>query len=116
MSLAAVTLRKGVRRVVLVQCLLTLLVAFIFGYVRGMHELISALYGGGVAIVLSLWLARGASRVGGLASIFANVITRYAAVVLFMGLGMGLLHLAPLPLLAAFALAQLGFVTNVHRI
>jgi len=35
---------------------------------------------------------------------------------LFMGLGMGLLHLAPLPLLAAFALAQLGFVTNVHRI
>jgi ATP synthase protein I len=115
MSFAAETLRKGVRRVILFQALLTLLVAAGFGYVRGWHDFLPAAYGGAIAMLLSGWLGRGVMRAGGLGALYANALTRYAAAVLFLGLGMGVLKLAPLPLILAFAVAQFGFLVNVHR-
>ena len=108
------TLRKGVRRVVLFQALLTLLVAAVFGYMRGRPEFLSAMYGGATAILLSGWLGFGASRARGLGSLYANAITRYGIAVLCLGLGLGILKLAPLPLIAAFAVAQFGFLANVR--
>ena len=107
-------LRKGVRRVVSFQALLTLLVAAVFGYVRGRAEFWSALYGGGTAILLSAWLGLGVWRARGLGSLYANFITRYGIAVLCLGLGLGILKLAPLPLIAAFAVAQFGFLANVR--
>ena len=115
MSFAAETLRKGVRRVILFQALLTLLVAAGFGYVRGRPELLSAMYGGVVAILLSAWLGRGVKRAVGLGSLYANALTRYATAMLFLGIGMGVLKLTPLPLIVAFAVAQLGFLAGVQR-
>lgn len=115
MNFAAETLRKGVRRVILFQGLLTLLVAAGFGYVRGGPDILSAMYGGVVAMLLSGWLGRGVLRASGLGSLFANAVTRYAAAMLFLGLGLGGLKLAPLPLIVAFAVAQLGYLANVHR-
>lgn len=106
-------LRKGVRRVVLFQALLTLLVAAVFGYTRGRTEFLSALYGGGSAILLSGWLGLGVWRARGLGSLYANFITRYGIAVLCLGLGLGILKLAPLPLIVAFAVGQFGFLANV---
>lgn len=75
----------------------------------------SALYGGALALLLTWWLGRGVWRSGGLGALYANAITRYAAAMLFLGLGMGVLKLAPFPLIVAFAAAQLGFLARVHR-
>ena len=115
MSFAAETLRKEVRRVLLFQALLTLTVAAGFGFIRGRMDFLSAVYGGAVAVVLSGWLGRGVRRGGGLGSLYANAVTRYAAAVLFLGLGLGILKLAPVPLLVAFAAAQFGFLANAFR-
>ena len=109
------TLRKGARRVVLFQTLLTLLAAAAFGVSRGRYDFLSALYGGAVAVLLSAWLARGTRRAKGLVSLYANAITRYGAAVLFLGLGLGPIKLAPLPLMATFAIAQLGFLASMPR-
>ena len=115
MNFAAEALRKGVRRVILFQALLTLLVAAGFGFARGLTGFLSASYGGAVAVLLSGWLGRGVLRADGLGALYANAVTRYAAAMLLLGLGMGLLKLAPPPLLTAFAIAQFGFLANVHR-
>ncbi|HYA38964.1 MAG TPA: hypothetical protein VEI74_11925 [Candidatus Methylomirabilis sp.] len=108
------TLRKGVSRVVLFQALLTLLVAAVFGYMRGRPEFFSALYGGSTAVLLSGWLGLNVRRARGLGSLFASTITRYGLAVLCLGLGMGAWKLAPLPLIAAFSVSQFGFLANVR--
>lgn len=115
MSFAAETLRKGVRRVLLFQALLTLLVAAVFGVARGWFDWWSAMYGGAVAVSLSALLGRGVLRFTGLGSLYANVITRYGAAVLFLGLAFGVFKLSALPLIVAFAVAQLGFLADVRR-
>lgn len=108
-------LRKGVRRVLLFQALLTLFVAAVFGVARGRYDFLSALYGGAVAALLSGWLGRGVLRSTGLGSLYANAITRYGAAMLFLGLGLGVLKLAPLPLIVAFAVAQFGFLAEMRN-
>lgn len=110
MSFAADKLRKGVRRVLLFQALLTLFVAAAFGIARGRYEFLSALYGGITTILLTAWLGRGVLRGGGLGSMYANAITRYGAAMVLLGVGLGALKLAPLPLIVAFAVAQFGFL------
>ena len=115
MNLAADKPRKGVRRVLLLQALLTLLIAAGFGLARGGPDFLSALYGGTTAMLLTAWLGRGVLRGGGLGSMYANAITRYGAAVVLLGIGLGALKLAPLPLIVAFGLAQFGFVADARR-
>lgn len=115
MNFAAAKLRKGVRRVLLFQALLTLLVAAAFGVARGRHDFLSALYGGAVAVLLSAWLGRGVLRSASLGSLYANAITRYGAAMVLLGVGLGVLRLAPLPLIAAFAVAQFGFLAELRN-
>lgn len=115
MNLAADKLRKGVRRVLLFQALLTLLIAAGFGIVRGGPDFLSALYGGTTAILLTAWLGRGVLRGGGLGSMYANALTRYGAAMVLLGVGLGALKLAPLPLIIAFAVAQFGFVADMRN-
>ena len=107
-------LRNGVRRVVLFQALLTLLVAAVFGYKHGRPEFLSALYGGGTAMLLSGWRGLGVWCARGLGSMYANAIARYGIAVLCLGLGMGVWKLVPLPLIAAFVVAQFGFLADVR--
>ncbi len=114
MNLVADKLRKGVRRVLLLQALLTLLIAAGFGWARGGPDFLSALYGGTTAMLLTAWLGRGVLRGGGLGSMYANAITRYGAAMLFLGVGLSVLKLAPLPLIMAFAAAQFGFVADMR--
>lgn len=115
MNFAAAALCKGVRRVILIQGLLSLFVAAGFGYARGGFSLLSALYGGAITLLLTAWLGRGVWRARGLGALYANAITRYAVAMLFLGFGIGAFKLAPLPLIVAFAVAQLGFLARVHR-
>ena len=112
-------LSRDLRRVLLTQVLLTVLIAGGFGFARGLPELLAALYGGMTTILVTAWLARRVRRAGetatpgaGLIVIYSGAVVRYAAVVVLVGVGIGLLKLAPLPLLSAFAATQFGFLAN----
>lgn len=111
---------RGVRRVVLTQGALTLLVAAIFWAVAGWSEAAAALYGGGVVAVISGWqgwrlrrLDRGASPASDMIALYTGMVQRYAAVFVLLGLGLAVWRMAPLPLIAAFAVAQLGYGVRV---
>jgi len=110
-------LSQDLRRVLWAQGLLTVLIAGGFGFAHGLPELLAALYGGMTTILITAWLARRVRRAGatatpaaGLMVIYSGAVVRYAAVVVLVGAGIGLLKLAPLPLLSAFAVTQFGFL------
>jgi len=110
---------RDLRRVLLTQVLLTLLIAGGFGFARGLPESLAALYGGTTTILVTAWLARRVRHAGeaatpgaGLIVIYSSAVVRYAAVVVLVGAGIGLLKLAPLPLLSAFAVTQFGFLAS----
>lgn len=106
-------------RVVLAQALLTLVMAIGFWGFGDGREALAALYGGGVTILLTGWLAWRVRRAGvgvtGLGSIYSGAIARYALAALGVGVGIGLLKLSPMPLLSAFAVTQFGFVALWSR-
>ena len=111
---------RGVRRVVLTQGALTLLAAAGFAVAAGWSEALAALYGGGVALLISAWQGwrlRRVGRAGGAATdvvaLYIGVIQRYAAVFVLLGLGLAVWRLAPLPLITAFAVAQFGYWVRV---
>ncbi|HJW82010.1 MAG TPA: ATP synthase subunit I [Acidiferrobacterales bacterium] len=113
------TLSRDTRRVLLTQALLTLPIAGGFGLARGPSEALAALYGGAITILITGWLARRVRQAGqarspgaGLAVIYSSAVLRYAAVIMLVGMGIGLLKLAPLPLLSAFAVTQFGFLAS----
>lgn len=120
----AALLRHGVRRVAQAQALLTLLVATGFGLRGGWREALAAGYGGAVTILISGWLGWRLRRAGehaqapaaaGLGLLYSSAAMRYAAAIVLLALGFGILGLSPLPLAVAFGLAQFGFLACVRR-
>lgn len=111
---------RAIRRVLWTQATLTLLVATGFGFAAGWAAVAAAVYGGGVVVFITAWqgwrLKRINARAGGagaLGSLYLGVIQRYAAVFVLLGFGLGVWQLAPLPLVSAFAAAQLGYWARV---
>ncbi len=115
----ATSLRQGVRRVVWAQALLTLFVAVVFALRGGPRAALAAVYGGAVTILISGWLGwrlrRAGAQTGGLATLYSSAVLRYAAAIVLLALGFGVLKLAPVPLVIAFGLAQFGFLANARR-
>jgi ATP synthase protein I len=115
----ATSLRQGVRRVVWAQALLTVVVSAVFARRDGPRAALAAVYGGAVAMLISGWLGwrlrRVGTQAGGLATLYSSVVLRYAAAIVLLALGLGVLKLAPLPLVIAFGLAQFGFLANARR-
>lgn len=115
-------LAAALRRVLLAQALLTFLVAAGFGVRGGWREALAAGYGGAVTILVSGWLGWRLRRVGertqavaNLGLFYSSVALRYAAAVVLLAFGLGVLGLSPLPLVLAFGLAQFGFLANAGR-
>lgn len=115
------TVRRDARRVLQTQALLTLLIAGGFGFAHGLPAALAALYGGAITILITGWLARRVRQAGeaatpgaGLVVIYSSAVLRYAAVIVLVGTGIGLLKLSPLPLLSAFAVTQFGFLASLR--
>lgn len=115
-------LRRDVRRVVLAQALLTLLVAAAFAFRGGGREALAACYGGAVTILISGWLGwrlrragERAQAVADLGLLYSSAVMRYAAAIVLLALGLGALKLSPAPLVVAFGLAQFGFLASARR-
>jgi ATP synthase I chain. len=112
---------SGVRRVLIVQLLLSVAVAICWLVYRDWMEALTALYGGGVASLNSLLLARSvhnasiaasATQKSGQLTLYAGAVQRFVFVLAALIVGMGLLRLPPLPLITGFAGAQLGYLTR----
>ncbi|HEY5791375.1 MAG TPA: ATP synthase subunit I [Gammaproteobacteria bacterium] len=94
-----------------IQLLLVLVAVGAASLLRGGAAMPAAVYGGGMALLNLLlldWRARRANRAGALSArqslgvLYLSALERFAAVALLFALGMGPLHLDPLPLLLGF--------------
>ncbi|HSS46760.1 MAG TPA: ATP synthase subunit I [Burkholderiales bacterium] len=104
------------------QIALTLLTAAAAFALRGSAAALAALYGGGVALSGTWLLGRRVARtpetaqqgdVGSQLALYAGVLPRFIVTLALLAVGIGGLKLAPIPLIIAFGLAQLGFVINL---
>lgn len=124
MELAAKKLRRGMMRVAAAQVGVTLAVAASFLYLLGWFEAVSALYGGGIAVGMTAWLGRSVHRAGelahadangGRAALYVGAALRFVVAGALFALGLGVLRLAPVPIIVAFGLAQFGLLINLGR-
>lgn len=85
----------------------------------GTHAGAAALYGGGVALANTWMLGRRVERADreiahdaqrGMIILYVGAVLRFVFVLAALALGMGVLHLSPLPLVANFVAAQLVFM------
>ena len=122
MSHAAEILSQGIRRVLVSQITLTLLTAGAAFALLGGAAALAALYGGGVALIGTWLLGRRVSRTPEIAqqgdvvsqlALYAGVLPRFIVTLVLLAAGIGWFKLAPIPLIVAFGLAQLGFAINL---
>lgn len=118
MGYAAALLSRSVRRVVLVQSLLSVLVAAASLLVLGWAGAVSACYGGAISIVCACLLSWRVRRAGDLAwqaprlvafSLCLGMVERFGIALAGFAIGIGVLHLPAVPQIAAFALSQFAY-------
>jgi uncharacterized membrane protein (DUF4010 family) len=120
----AVDMGSGIRSVLLVQFLLVAALSIALLVFYGIWPALAAGYGGGVAAVNALLLARCARRDAeatertpgqSLTAAYVCVIQRFLAIALLFGLGMAAMKLPPLAMLASFIGGQLVMVISGTR-
>ncbi len=121
MSFATVVMRRVVRRLFIVQFIITLVVALGYFALQNINGFFAALYGGSITLSGTLLMAWRISRAGeagskeqlqGYIEIYAGVIQKFILTLVLMAVGMGYLNLNPLAILVSFALTQLSFIAN----
>lgn len=120
---------KG-RRIVVMQLLVAAVVAVAFfviatagGQGAGLHDAFSAFYGGLSSVVLALISIRGFKRANALALtdpkqsmmiLYIGAVLRFAAVIVLLGIGLGLLEFDPTAVFVGFALAQASYLIGAR--
>lgn len=126
MSTESRALLSRLRRLLVTQVTLTVVVAAIYFALKGGEPAVAALFGGGIALASSGLLAWRARRTEqgkvlnaqqSMRVLIRSMLERYATVAVLFALGMGVLKLSPLPMLIGFvvcltALFGLGKSTN----
>jgi hypothetical protein len=130
----AAGLEKKARRVVFTQLLTTLAVALVVAAVLlfgtsdtdagvALKGALSAIYGGLSSVVLALISIRGFKRANEIALsqpkqsmmiLYIGAVVRFAAVLILLGIGLGLLKLQATAVLIGFALAQASYLMSVR--
>lgn len=114
-------MQRDLRNLIIIQLILIMAVAVATLFWQGRVQALAALYGGAIVLLNSLLLARRMRRAGKLegrsvvAAMYAGAAQRFVLAAAGFALGMGLLKLAPLPMIAAFALAQFAYVIAAQR-
>ncbi|MEQ1663601.1 MAG: ATP synthase subunit I [Thiobacillus sp.] len=113
----------GVQRVALAQAGLAPVLAIAAGVVAGTGAALALLYGGAVALAVSLllvWRERKSMRhpewdQHQLLKLFVRVgVERLILLVVLLAVGLEVLKLAPLPLMLGLLLAQLGWLAAIN--
>ena len=121
MSFALVVMRRVVRRLLIVQVALTLIIALGYLVLQNISGLFAALYGGSVTLAGTLLMAWRIVRAGeaaatekqqGYIEIYIGALQKFILTLVLMAIGMGYLKLDPLAILVGFAVTQLSFIAN----
>ncbi len=114
------------RRVVVVQLSMTLLIAVVFfgaSAEESLWKALSAGYGGLSSVVLALISIGGFKRANAIALsdpkqsmmiLYIGAVVRFAAVIVLLGIGLGLLKLDAMAVFIGFALAQASYLMGVR--
>ncbi|HKJ08619.1 MAG TPA: ATP synthase subunit I [Gammaproteobacteria bacterium] len=106
------------RKILILQVLLIAAVTGAYFGKAGAAGAQAALFGGAIALVNALLLGRRVQRAGraaqdsvtrGTFALYLGAVERFVFTLVGFGVGMGVLHLQPLPLLLAFAAAQAAY-------
>lgn len=112
------------RRLLLVQLGITFILGLLWGGLGGVFEGLAVIYGGLVSMLLAWLHKRGVRKAeqralqdpkGSMLVLYIGAVVRFLLLLALLAAGMGLLQLPPLPLLAGFVLAQLGFFAVARR-
>lgn len=116
---------EDVRSLLLAQGLLVAVTAGVVWAAGFLEAAVAVACGGGIA-VFSAWVlglsVRHASRLAReapgreLTALYIGAVVRFSGVLVLFGVGMGVLHLSPLPLIGGFVAAQFGYVVNGARL
>lgn len=121
MSFATVVMRRVVRRLFIIQLVLTLIIALSYLILQSLNGFFAALYGGCITLSGTLLMAWRISRAGeagskekqqGYIEIYAGVVQKFILTLVLMAIGMGVLKLDPLAVLVGFAITQFSFIAN----
>ena len=115
MSYAGRVLRATLRRLLIAQLLLVLLVMLAYAAVKGSGSAWAAGYGGGIALTNTIVMAWRVGRTHSrraLIELYIGAGIRFGLTLFLMAVGMGWLRLDPLALILGFAVAQVGYVFN----
>ena len=121
MSFATEVMRRVVRRLFIVQVIITLSVALGYLAFQDINGFIAAVYGGIITLAGTLLMAWRISRAGDVAykekqqgyfEIYIGAIQKFFLTLVLMAIGMGVLKLDPLAILVSFALTQLSYIAN----
>lgn len=121
MSFAAVVMRRVVRRLLIVQFAILMVVALVYLALNNINGSIAALYGGSISLSGTLLMAWRINRAGEIAAqdtrqgsieVYTGVMQKFILTLLLMAVGMGYLKLDPIAVLISFALTQLSFTAN----
>lgn len=112
------------RNVLIIQAILILAGVAVSRFYWGDGALLSAFYGGAVAMSNTMMLSKRMAHAGGVAKespqqslylIAFGAVQRFVFVLFALGFGLGYLGLQPLPLLVTFALAQLAYLMAAQK-
>ena len=121
MSFALVVMRRVVRRLLIVQLILTLIIALCYFVFDNTNSMLAALYGGSITLSASLLMAWRITRAGEVAAtdkqqgyieIYIGAFQKFILTLLLMAIGMGYFKLDPLAILISFAITQMSFIAN----
>jgi len=112
------------KKIILLQLGIGLVIAAGFFLKDGSWAAISAFYGGLVSVASTTMLSRGVNRASVAAEksaqtsqmiLYLGAVVRFVLVLALFGIGLGVLELAPLPLIIGFVITQLVFVMMAGR-
>lgn len=115
-------LGSEIKRVLIGQLTVTVVLSIIIFLYQGLASTGSALFGGLVAIVLSWWLGVGARRLGAskektihMLSMVIGFVQRMLLMLVLFGIGLYGLHLDPRPMIATFCIAYIVYWIELYR-
>lgn len=119
------SLKRDVLLVLIAQAVLMLITAAVIFLVMGGSAAFSAIYGSLITLVGTGWMGHRVDQAGTFAeqdnsagsalALYGGAVQRFLFVLAALAVGMGLLKLSPLPLLAGFAITQLGYLVIVFK-
>ncbi len=109
----------GARRLLILQIFLGALVAAFFLWLDGGVAALSSVYGAAVSVVLSSLLRWGVQQAlrasNSMTLLYIGAAVRFALALVFFGVGLAALDLAPLPLIIGFCVAQAAYVILMRK-